>query len=566
MKLKYTALAPVLFCLLMMATFPVSGQPTELFSFDHLNRPDGLSHSTPTAIMQDHEGVIWIGTVNGLNKFNSVEFQVFRNNPVDSNSLSGSSISTLYEDRDHNLWIGTSGTGLNVYDRDTQTFTRIMTDYVDHASSISDNTITAIIENSLDELWIGTMSGLNYYDRKKDVFYHFFANPEYDNIPSSSHITALEECHNQHLWIGTVNGLNMRDQMTGAFRHFLHDPEDPSTISHNTVNDLLVADNGMIWIATERGVDMYDPETDRISRISYLPEGVEAPVRRLHMDFEGYVWIGTSGQGLVRLDTQTKTTAHIKTIPNYPYSLSGNNVYSIYESDNRVLWVGTENGGLNVLDLKPANFEYYHDQSAAGYGLSARSVVSFLETSGGEFLVGTGGGGVNVFDRKKKTFKAYTFGGKSQTMGLENCVVLSLLKDSKGAVWAGYYDKGVTRYDPETGSLLHFVHDPDVPGTISSNDVYGIYEDREETIWLATNDGGVNRYDPETQSFIHLTDFANGMDATRTLLHDSRDNFWVGSYGGGLRIKDRRSHEVIRHMDQGEVGLMSHIVLAIFED
>jgi len=545
--------------------------PQNYIDFQHIGRDQGLSQSTGNTFLQDHQGYMWIGTRNGLNLYNSSDMTVFRHDPLNASTICGNNISVLFEDSHNTLWVGTAGAGINRFDRDTYTFTCHQTDYVDHGSSISDNTVTAMIEDINGELWIGTTAALNFFDPEEDRFVHFYASEDVPNSLSDSHITTLFVDSYDTFWIGTADGLNIWNREFGNFEQIWHDPDDPHSISHNHITSIYEDRQGDLWFGTGGGgLNHYDPQTGHFR--SYHadendPNSLSDPhVTSILQDSDGNLWVGTVNRGLNLLDRKTGHFRHFVSDGNNPYSLTNNAVYSLYESSNRMLWIGTETGGINLLDLKPANFETYADRQFQDFTLNENSVLSFLEDENGRFYVGTGGGGLNIFNRTTRQFLPDQFDPEMRSGRISSDIVLSLMEDRNGHIWLGYYGDGLSRYQPETGMVTHYRHDPDDPGSPGSNHVYSIIEDSNGDIWIGTNGGGISKYDPYNDNFIRLREYANGYDATRKIYEDSRGTIWVGSYGGGLRAIHPETNELMEHFYHGNRGLNSHVVIAIHED
>jgi len=157
--------------------FPVSQAPGSSVFFEHLTIDGGLSQSAGLALLQDHQGFIWIGTQDGLDRYDGYNFTNFKYDPEDPNSLSYNCIIALYEDQNNNLWISTWGGGLNRYDPKSETFTRYGVDS-DNPNSISDTVIPAIVEDESGNIWIGTTGGLDLLNPGTGEITHFRSDAE----------------------------------------------------------------------------------------------------------------------------------------------------------------------------------------------------------------------------------------------------------------------------------------------------------------------------------------------------------------------------------------------------
>jgi ligand-binding sensor domain-containing protein/signal transduction histidine kinase len=557
---------------IILITGQVYSQPPGSVSFNHLTIEDGLSQNSGITILQDSYGYMWFGTLNGLNKYNGYDIHVYRHNPVDSTSISGSQISYLYEDSERNLWIGTTGAGLNLFDRDSDSFIHFKTDYDESntQNTFSDNAITSIVEDHLGMLWIGTRNGLNRFDRLSHDFHYYFADEDNSASLSSSEITTLYIDSNQTLWIGTPEGLNYLNEDEETFQHYQHDHDDPGSISHNTITAKYEDRQGNFWIGTSHGgLNLFDRENGTFKAYRYDEEVSNSisgdNILSIYEDSNDVLWIGTENEGLNRFDRDEEKFYTYKSNVSNPGSLNHNSIYSMYENNDRILWIGTYSGGISFLDRKPAMFEHYKHEPFDPYPLSNNSVTSFLKTSNGNFLVGTDGGGLNIFDRLTSEFRPF-YHDPDDPETLSSNVILDLHEDSQGRIWIGYYNGGITVYNPEDASIKHYRHDPNDPESINNNHIFDIHEGRNGEFWFSTNGGGVLQFDPDTERFVRIGTETPGINVTRDLYHDKNGNLWVGAYGGGLIQLNAEDGTLINQYFEGDNGLSSNVVLSIHED
>ncbi|REL24619.1 GHKL domain-containing protein [Rhodohalobacter sp. SW132] len=561
------------FCLfLFLNIWALSGfsQSPGQLKLDHLTIEDGLSQSSGLAILQDRYGYMWFGTLNGLNKFNGYDFTIYEYDAADSTSLTSSHISYLFEDSRGNLWIGTTGAGINLYNRKKDNFSNYRTDYVDHHLSISDNSVSSIIEGPGDKFWIGTNSGLNLFDRDTEEFIHFYAVDDQPKTLSSSNITSLFLDSSETLWIGTTKGLNYWDDMTGTFGHYKNDPSDPYSISHNVVSAIYEDTSGNLWVGTnEGGLHMFDPSEEKFYNYRYDeddPYSISGnSILTILEDSRDVLWIGTENQGLNVFDREEQIFHRYKSNVSNPASLKHNSVYSLYENSDNILWIGTYSGGISSMNRKFSKFEHYKHDPFDPKPLSNNNVTSFLETSGGIFLVGTDGGGLNLFDRESHEFTLYTHEPDNPST-LSSDVILALHQDRNGKIWIGYYNGGVSVFDPSDGSFEHYRHDPEDSDGLRNDHVFVIHEGNDGELWFGTNGGGVHQLDPETGNFTLIATETDGSTVIRDLLEDSYGYLWIGSYGGGLIQVDKNTGSIINQYIERTNGLTSNVILTIHED
>ena len=264
-------------------SFDVSLAPGSIIQFDHLTIEDGLSQNAGLAIFQDSRGFLWVGSQDGLNRYDGYTFKIFKHDPDDPTSISHNSILSITEDNEGYLWIGTWGGGLNRFDPITETFVRYRHD-PEEPTSLSNNVVTSIKEDSRGVLWVGTLGGLNRYRPEQEAFDHFTHDPANPNSLSSNAISLVFEDSLAQLWIGTGafgiegSGLNRFDPATGKAVHYRHDDLDPASLASNNISAIYESQDGSLWIATGgfslrgAGLDQFDPRTGKAQHFANNPQ------------------------------------------------------------------------------------------------------------------------------------------------------------------------------------------------------------------------------------------------------------------------------------------------------
>jgi len=489
--------------------------------------PNSLNSSVITAIYEDRSNVLWVGTNRGLNKLDREKeaFMRYQHDPNDSKSLSGNFISAIYEDRSGRLWIGTREGGLNrlVLRDHHPTFIQHKNE-LDDPNSLSHNYVTAIAEDQSGSLWIATNGGLNKLVHEETAgaparFMRYKNDPDDPLSLSDNTVTSLCQDHAGALWIGTVKGLNKlapnKDDGTPAFIHYKNDPQNPKSLRHNSISSLYVDRSGTLWIGATNGLNKYVASENAAAAFSHYESDPndtgtlsENNVRAIYEDQSGILWIGTWNGGLNKLDRKRQSFAHYERNPDAPQSLSHNNVRAIYEDRSGVLWIGTRGGGLNRLDRKKKSFKQYKFDAHNPQSLSHDYVWSILEDRAGELWIGTYGGGLDKFDRSKETFTHYAFDPDNPN-GLSHKNVTPIYEDRAGVFWIGTVGGGLNAFNREKGTFKHYKNDPGDPNSLSHNEVWSICEDREGTLWIGTSGGGLNKFDRATERFTHYKNNPN---------------------------------------------------------
>lgn len=574
----------LLLVLFLISPSEMEARQSLQLKLNHLTTENGLSQSTGLSILQDSEGYMWFGTRNGLNRYNGYDFRIYKNDPTDSTSVSGNYISVLYEDSRGNLWIGTSSSGLNRYNRDMDSFesflpgggnplnlnspgNQVVSDRISNAA------VNDIVEDSLGNLWIGTAFGLNQFDRDTGEFHHFYSDPANPRSLSFNFITTLYEDSRGDLWVGTINGLNRMNTADKSVTRYFYRPGFESGNVESLITAIYEDSNQRLWIGTEDGLHLFDRDTGNITTFRHdenddtsLSDNI---IRSILEDSRGVLWIGTENGGLNALTGSSgefRFTRFESNINN-PFSLPHPAVKVMYESSDQMFWVGTGSGGISYTSLKEPSFEHYKYEPYLEASLSSNSILSFTEADENVILVGTDGGGITLIDTNSGDF--YHFMSEEENpASLSSDFVRSLHTDERGDIWIGYYNGGVTRYVPETGDVTHLRAEPgNTDGKLVTDHVFVIYEDTEnDHMWFGTDFGGLNRFDTESEEFLPFSDPFLSYLAVRTIYEDSQGIIWIGTEGGGLLQLDKDTTSLLNWFIQGAFGLTSNTVYTIHED
>ena len=554
--------------------------------FSHLTNADGLPHDSVNTVVQDHFGFIWLGTQDGLARYDGMQTVVFRNRPSDPTSLANSWVWALLEDSRQNLWIGTDGGGLNLWDPVSLSFRK----YVNHEAdprSLSHNHVRAIYEDSRGNLWIGTQGGLNLFHPEGGNFTRYLHNPVDPTSLSHNDIRAIFEDRDGQLWLGTYGGgLDLFDPETGQFTHFRHDPDDPTSLSMDQLRVVFEDSAGYLWIGTyEAGLNRMNRENGTFERFQHQ-DGVahslsDNRVRAIFEDAEGVLWIGTD-DGLNEWVPGSDRFLRYNANPADPSGLTDDSVQSLYQDRGGVLWVATR-GGINKWNASTGAFAGYRADPARPDSSLLDNGVWALETDGEDVLwVGTYGALTRV-DRKRGAFTHFT-ADPDDPNALADDRVFSLLLDSQGVLWIGTFEGagtahafelegGLHRLNPDGRTFKRFRHDPNDLSSLASDRVASILEDSDGVLWIGTYGGGLNRFDRASETFIRyrhdpssLTSLSD--DRVLALFEDSTGTLWVGTDGGGLNGFDPRAGTFtrFRHDEDNPTSLSADGIFSIFED
>ena len=548
--------------------------------FDRLSLDEGLSQSNVLAILQDSEGLMWVGTENGLNRYDGYDFTAFRRQRGNPDALPNDFIFDIAEDAKGNLWIATNGGGLVHMDKSNGTFTAFRNDPAD-ASSIGSNVVRSVFVDTDGRVLAGTRgAGLRRLDTKTGAFSSVTLPgvAETDSLDSvfalfrdsagalwvggdhglvrlsdkaasfdgfNDSVRAIGESSDGAIWVGTFGGgLARLEKDATEFSFYRHDAADATSIASDEVTSILEDNSGRLWVGTTAGLSLVDAKNEAFVRFGYDAADVSSlsgdSITALYEDASGVLWVGTKTRGLNKWNPRT-----------WAYGLEDGrqladeaeeqapNVTSFAENANGLLFVGTFGEGLNIVDRKTGDVTHIRHDPENPASISEDFVMSMAAASDGTILLGTMRYGIDRFDPETGSVVARYRRDADDPASISANGIMAIYEDSKGQVWAGTFGGGVSRLDPKSGEFTRFLADPNTSGSLSGNRVTAFAEDPSGRMWIGTDSAGLNLYDPETGVFHHFrhdeVDPATLSDDTiYSIKVDAAGSVWVGTRGGGL--------------------------------
>ncbi|HYJ88078.1 MAG TPA: two-component regulator propeller domain-containing protein [Pyrinomonadaceae bacterium] len=478
------------------------------FSHDVWLTENGLPQNTVHSIAQTRDGYIWIGTEEGLARFDGVKFTVF--DKQNTSQLKSNYIRALLADRQGALWIGTAEGLVRMLDGKFTLFTT--------NEGLPSNTIQAVYEDREGNLWVATATGLGLF---KSGGLTTFTTKE--RLIGGS-IQALFEDAEGALWIATPYGVGrVKD---GTFTNYTV----REGLGSNTVRAIQQDRDGRLWFGSLGGLTSF--AGGRFTTYTTRDGLPNDRIISLHASRDGGLLIGTAG-GFCRF-TDGRFTGF-----NSGEALSTNTILSLLEDHEGNLWIGTESGGVNL--LKDTKFTTY----TARNGLSNDVIKSIYEDRQGNTWIGTDGGGLNLLkDGKVSVY--------SMRDGLSSNVVVALFGDSAGNLWAGTPD-GLNRISQ--GKFAVYT----AADGLANNDVRSIIADRRGNLWIGTRGGLTRMKDGVFKTFTEVDGLPN--DLIATLYEDAKGNLWIGTFGGLSRL----TNEEFTTFTTRD-GLSSDAVISLYED
>ncbi len=515
------------------------GSRASLFTIEN-----GLSQTGINCVFHDSKGYLWLGTEDGLDRYDGNSFQVFRHQPEDSNSICDNYIRHICESGDGNLWIATNN-GLSRFDSKTGHFSNFYND-PDNPNSISDNSLYSVYEDKEGFIWVKTLQSLEKFNKDKNQFIHYF---HYNNVftyISGDFYFPINEDKNGKLWIGTKDGLNCFDKNLELFERFHHNPNDNSTISDDRIKVLCFDKSGNLWVGTEYGLNLYNKANHTFRRFTNIPNNsnslVDNNVDEIYCDNNGLLWIGTEN-GFCTLNTNNYNFTQYKYLYINNIKLSITGITSILKDNSNLLWLGTYQG-LVKIDLKPFKFNIYRDSEDGLSSTTADNISSVYADEKKRIWLGSWGEGLTIYNRVTKSKNTYTAQNSSNFIKNNNIFVIYPDKDSR--IWVGT-GSGIFIYNTKSGSFTDFKNICNDNTFLENNRVNAILQIYNGDIWIGT-DHGLHIFHPKNNTidkYISLPD-SQGIQfkSVFCLTQDSSHNIWIGT-GIGL-IKYNKEKKVFK--------------------
>jgi len=374
--------------------------------YHEANNPKSLSLNYATDIFADSKGNLWIGTSGGgVNLYNYKEdnFSVYQNNAGKEKSLGNDYVNDITEDKYGNIWIATSK-GVNRIDNYANTFNQNF--YLPgNSASLNNNTVWTIFENDDGKIWIGTDGGVNILDRTTNKFSYLTCDKNNNNSLSSNQIRSIFKDSYGDYWIGTFDeGVNRYNPGKKKFTRYKADKAN-GNISDNQVWSIAEDRNKDIWMGTLNGLVKYDRANDKIIKFYHDEKNSNSLsnnlIYNLYVDSKGYLWISTL-KGLNKLNVKNMTFTSFFNDPNNMNTISNNRIFSVYEDKQSIFWIATMGGGLNRYNPRNNVVKIYTENE----GLSNNIVYNILEDNSGNLWLSTNFG-LSRFNKNTETFVNY---------------------------------------------------------------------------------------------------------------------------------------------------------------
>ena len=513
----------------------------ENIKFKHLSSDNGLSQNFVSCILQDSKGFIWFGTKDGLNRYDGYTFVVYQHDPFDTTTISDNYITSLFQDSRGYIWVGTLNGGLNLLDRETDTFQHIR--YRSNISkNISTDEIKSIDEDLMGNIWIASRGeGIFKLSLKTnnsfDVTYkQYISQSDIPGSISNNIVSTLFIDSKNVLWVGTLAGLDKFNMNNDTFTHYkiqTRNPKAPANHFDNAVLSIYQSSDDNLWLGTLSGLVKFDRQTGNyevfVNHYDVFRYGWGSILQIVEDDTKK-LWLATPGE-LMRFDLKKNSYSYFRNDFYNPNTISYNSISSLHIDRTGILWVGTAGMGINLYDPKINRFSTLFIKADPSSRITGFSVRSILQESDDLFWISTDV--LFKWNRKTGETKSYeTDSNRPDDFG--NTGPYSMIKSYDGKIWTATTE-GLFCYDPATEKARQYKFKSSDSTGLPQKEVFAVFEDHEKIIWAATENYFCRIIDIDKgifQSFSYQTPLAYNQRVRPVIYQDSKGTFWIGTRDG----------------------------------
>jgi ligand-binding sensor domain-containing protein/signal transduction histidine kinase/DNA-binding response OmpR family regulator len=527
--------------LFFFAVFTIGEANGQPYYFNHFQVENGLSNNSVECSIQDDDGFLWFGTINGLNRFDGYAFKTFYHDPGDPASIGSNFIRCLYNDAHGIIWVGTNR-GVYTFDKYREKFSLVQ--------SLPKGNSTEILFDGRGHFWFVIDQAVYRLDPSSGKCQVYTMDGQ---IPVAKSIALTPD---RSLWVSTANGclkkyLPERD----SFYTFsiYHQPSDPLAVSIEKIYPM--NDSSFLIGTKNEGVKIFDTKTGKFRNVISSDIYVRSVIRRSESEY----WIGTE-TGIFIYNDANGSIVHLQREYDNPYSISDNVVFAFCKDREGGLWIGTYLGGINYLPDRFLFFEKFFPRPGTP-SLSGNAVHEITKDRFGDFWIGTEDGGVDKYSPGKGTFTSFKPTASGGSISYHNIHGLLAVGDE---LWVGTFEHGLDVMDIPTGKVIRHYNAGTGGHSLKSNFIVTIYQTRAHELLIGTW-AGLFRYNRENDDFSAVKGFEYPIQA---ILEDSEGVLWCCTQGEGLYYQDPRTGRFgnLRYDPNDTGSLVNNHVNGIFED
>lgn len=606
--------------ILLFIILPTAANTTN-YLFRSLSTDNGLICAQVHAILEDRNGFLWVGTTDGLNKYDGFTFKKYIPDINNKNSIQSYNISSLFQDSYGLIWIFFSSGELSYYDPLTEKFTNFSNQQLRRILPEFSKT-NCFFEGNNKQTFIGTTGGLLIFNHETKQLNPVSSKDSFVASADIKHITVDQQ---KNIWFATSDGfacLSTQSEkftnhslMNAAISYILFDSQSRMWIGTTNsglfrlkkaknsllytkvptigsrIYQILESGNGKIWVSTNKGVSVFNstgknfkPDQTYFNSSNFFYSSNELFKTEMLKDNSGNIWFGDFKveNGILYYSHKNNKIESIVIDPQNPYSLQQYGITTMYIDRSNNLWIGHNNAGLSVCSLNESPFNLSFIKTSYS-GLSSNHIHAICEDSGKNLWIGTDKGIDVAAVGSTKTLKHYSFNSKNPATRLSGRIPGCIAEDKNGNIWIGYLGANPDLINPKLNTIKSFVYDESYPNSAFIWRTLSIAIDRNNTAWFTTGGAGLAKYNNDGKSFTyytpgplknakifpryskqnHISDFS-----LYNVCFDKDGLLWIGTDFGGLCCFDKtKEHfESFSHSENDSKSISSNFVRFIYCD
>jgi signal transduction histidine kinase/ligand-binding sensor domain-containing protein/AraC-like DNA-binding protein/CheY-like chemotaxis protein len=531
--------------------------------YNNYTQSNGLSDNYINSIYQDSRGFIWIGTWNGINRFDGFNFKKYVANKSKPEGIQGDWIFEICEDKQKNLWACTNS-GLIKYDWQLDQFEKI--------KGLDTMALYDFVQDGAGYFWITTETGLLKYDPKQNlIIQRFCQSAKSSNFPANK-LTHLVLDNQDNLWIGSFIGLIYFNTKNFQYKVYDVKSKDKSIPDFYFVRSLVFDTNGSIWMIGKynSGIAIFDTLTKSFSFKRNEPNNIHSiPSNSLNCisrDKKGEIWACCQNECLSRYDRATNSFFRYDRDQFIPTSINAQSPSCIFTDNVGNFWVGSHGNGIFFLNTQKNVFKSYSMMSKKELVLPCNIISSFAEMSDGKIIVGTDGGGFCEFDRTSETFKTY-----NTNSGLLSNAVTKVLAAKNDIVWIAAWNGGLDKFNYKSKKFEHIKSIPGDKSSLIFNNLKDLYTINDTSMWVVTHGEGITLMNTKTNKFIsHASGVKTPFDLSspqwgNNIMRDKKGRLWVAA-NSSLNMYDGHKYISFNTSNLNRQKRSSNSVSMTYED
>ncbi len=561
-------------------------QEIKNLSFDKVLAENSLPSTSVDAFFKDSQGLLWIGTENGLCFFDGYKFHTFQNEPNNNNSISDNWVLSINEDKEGIIWIGTHSGGINKYDKKSGKFFNYKIEE-NSISNLKNNRVWTIFVDNDGSLYYGSSGGFNVYDKRADKFINY-NNSAADSLSlSNDAVNKIYKDSKNNIWVCTFGGgLNKLIRTENSFKFENYTKfTNLKFVSSSRIKTIAEDKNGILWLGTfSDGLIRFDYKNK--TEIIYNTKNGLFPDDRINsiiINKDGNLLIGTNKKGLIFINsTNLNKSVNNMAYEQYyyqkekNYGINDNTIISLYEDYSGIIWIGS-NRGINRVNNTRGKFKLFRNNPDDPFSISEDIIKSLYQDSKGNFWVGTYHEGLNKLDLNTGKSTVYK-SNPNNPNSLSNNSIWVIKDDGVGNLWVGT-SYGLNKINLSNNKVEVFHKEPTNSNSLVHNNISTLRFIGDGYLWVGTWGGGISIFDLRANKFINYSYDKNnpssiGNDQIKFIFEDSEQNIWIGTLGGGLNRVERKSIRQIENLkfirynnDENDYeSISSNSITSIYED